>query len=270
MQIMQGANFGCRSNYKVFQFHKNHGFSPNRFTIPFSQMLRIDTLSRKSFSYNKVPQEPLKLTVLKLDGTYFDIEVAKNGTVAELKQAVEVAFSHLPQSGPGKVSWSHVWDHFCLSYNGYKLLNDNDFIGCYEIKDDDQLQFIRHVSINYMERTRAKRDGLILDKRNLEQNGGNNQIHESRIKCCEINDKDGHDRGREDENVYDSIKGEEHKSLVTSRKHKFAHLFRGWFSYCKLKETNIRMKQTRNSSKCSRNYVRNFRNILRLYTNKEI
>ncbi|KAM7459504.1 hypothetical protein LguiA_036498 [Lonicera macranthoides] len=34
-------------------------------------LLLIDGLSRKSFSYNKLPQEPLKLTVLKLDGTSF-------------------------------------------------------------------------------------------------------------------------------------------------------------------------------------------------------
>ncbi|KAG9150553.1 hypothetical protein Leryth_010914 [Lithospermum erythrorhizon] len=170
----------------------NHFNSQHYFRLCRELILGAEAITRKSFSYNKVPQEPLKLTVLKLDGTYFDIEVAKNGTVAELKQAVEVAFSHLPQSGPGKVSWSHVWDHFCLSYNGYKLLNDNDFIGCYEIKDDDQLQFIRHVSINYMERTRAKRDGLILDKRNLRQTLSPNRLTDhhpyfvSRIKGEEV------------------------------------------------------------------------------------
>lgn len=34
-----------------------------------------------------------------------EIEVAKTGTVGELKRAVEAAFSHLPKEGPGKVSW---------------------------------------------------------------------------------------------------------------------------------------------------------------------
>ena len=59
--------------------------------------------------------------VLKLDGSSFgillyfqsvyfllfdtDITVAKNPTVAQLKQAVEAAFSHLPKHGIGKVSW---------------------------------------------------------------------------------------------------------------------------------------------------------------------
>lgn len=34
-------------------------------------LLLIDNLSRKSFSYKKLPQEPLKLTIVKLDGSSF-------------------------------------------------------------------------------------------------------------------------------------------------------------------------------------------------------
>lgn len=34
-----------------------------------------------------------------------DVEIAKTATVDELKQAVEAVFSHLPQKGPGKISW---------------------------------------------------------------------------------------------------------------------------------------------------------------------
>lgn len=33
------------------------------------------------------------------------IQVTKTATVAQLKQAVEAAFSHMPQNGPGKISW---------------------------------------------------------------------------------------------------------------------------------------------------------------------
>lgn len=99
--------------------------------------LLIDSLGRKSFSYNKLPSQPLTLTVIKLDGSSFGtmcfhiklfpffffffgslwiqmnlvlvlfavIEVPKTGTVAQLKQGVEAAFSHLPRNGPGTVSW---------------------------------------------------------------------------------------------------------------------------------------------------------------------
>ena len=36
---------------------------------------------------------------------FADILVAKTATVAELMQAVEAAFSHLPRKGAGKISW---------------------------------------------------------------------------------------------------------------------------------------------------------------------
>lgn len=40
--------------------------------------------------------------------------MAKTGTVALLKQAVEAAFSHLPKKGPKKVSWyAHFSESFC-------------------------------------------------------------------------------------------------------------------------------------------------------------
>ncbi|XP_059658161.1 uncharacterized protein LOC132304485 [Cornus florida] len=119
------------------------------YVCPLSPLLLIDGLSRKSLSYNKLPQKPLKLTVLKLDDSSFDIEVAKTATIAELKLAVEAVFNHMPKKGPGKISWPHVWGHFCLCYDGQKLLTDRDCIIIYGIKDGDQLQFIRHVSINY-------------------------------------------------------------------------------------------------------------------------
>lgn len=116
---------------------------------PFSPLLLIETLSRKSFSYGKLPLEPIKLTVLKLDGSSFDITVVKNPTVAQLKQAVEDAFSHFPKHGIGKVSWSHVWGQFCLCFEDQKLLDDQDSIRLHGIKDGDQLQFVRHTSVSY-------------------------------------------------------------------------------------------------------------------------
>ncbi|CAI9755773.1 unnamed protein product [Fraxinus pennsylvanica] len=130
----------------------------------YSPMFCVDSISRKSFSYNKLPQEPHRLTVLKLDGSSFEIQVAKNGTVKELKQAVEAAFSHLPKTGPGRVSWPHVWGQFCLSYNSHKLLNDSSYLGIYKIKDGDQLCFIRHSSINYnLARMQSEKEDSDLD-----------------------------------------------------------------------------------------------------------
>ncbi|KAJ8538413.1 hypothetical protein K7X08_014953 [Anisodus acutangulus] len=95
------------------------------------------------FLYDKLPEEPLKLTILKLDGSSFDIEVARNGRVEDLKWTVIEAFSHC------KISWLHVWGHFCLSYCGTKLLSDDDLIGTYGINDGNELSFVRHVSVGY-------------------------------------------------------------------------------------------------------------------------
>ncbi|RAL52823.1 hypothetical protein DM860_007591 [Cuscuta australis] len=107
-----------------------------------------------SFSYTMIPPRPLKLTVLKLDGSSFEIEVPRNGTVADLKKAVEAAFSHLPC----KVSWRHVWGHFCLSHDYEKLLCDTDHIGLHGIRDGDQLEFVRHVSVSYLGKKQERED----------------------------------------------------------------------------------------------------------------
>lgn len=102
----------------------------------FTTVVMNGILSRKSFSfsYRKLPSQPLRLSVLKLDGSSFgnssviiflcfmanfnsmklimsclicftDIVVSKMATIAEVKQAVQAVFSHMPKKGPGKISW---------------------------------------------------------------------------------------------------------------------------------------------------------------------
>ncbi|KAM1513656.1 hypothetical protein ACFX1Z_025061 [Malus domestica] len=102
-------------------------------------------ISSRHSSYKKLAQLPLlKLSVLKLDGSVFEIQVGRTATIAELKQAVEDFF------GPSqdKISWSLVWGHFCLCHVGQKLINDRAYIRNFGIKDGDQLEFIRHMSIS--------------------------------------------------------------------------------------------------------------------------
>ncbi|XAR50539.1 hypothetical protein NMG60_11004889 [Bertholletia excelsa] len=103
----------------------------------------------RSLSYHKLPQQLLKLSILKLDGSSFDIFVARNATVAELKEAIEEVFSLPQDDGEGKISWSHIWGHFCLCYDDQKLINDKVHIRNFGVKDGDQLKFIQHMTINY-------------------------------------------------------------------------------------------------------------------------
>ncbi|KAK7260901.1 hypothetical protein RIF29_27200 [Crotalaria pallida] len=142
---------------KHFPFHQ----SP-----PRSLTVVAAIFSRKSFFYHKLRSEPLRLSVLKLDGSCFDIEVAKTATVAELKDSVEAVFSHMPQKGPAKISWPHVWAQFCLCYDGQKLVTEEDYLRNYGIKDGDQLRFIRHSSNSYtVQRKRMKKRVILLKQR---------------------------------------------------------------------------------------------------------
>lgn len=187
-----------------------------------------DDIPRRSFSYLKLPQQLLKLSILKLDGSCFDVQVARTASVAELKQAVESVFSLSPKEGQGKISWSHVWGHFCLCYEGQKLLNDRTCIRSFGIKDGDQLHFIRHLSINYnpvkkqpktwnaaCEQQMIFSSGLeVLEEK--EQNGDGDEY-------CE-------DDQEENEKYYDTEDGEDDK-LIQHTEFKLAHFLRGWLSY---------------------------------------
>ncbi|XP_034700615.1 U11/U12 small nuclear ribonucleoprotein 25 kDa protein-like [Vitis riparia] len=104
---------------------------------------------RESFAYQKLPQQLLRLSVLKLDGSCFEIQVPKGASIAELKEAVVKAFGQTQEEGQTKISWSLVWLHFCLCYKRWKLFDDKMYIRDFRIKDGDQLQFVRHLSVNY-------------------------------------------------------------------------------------------------------------------------
>ncbi|CAH8310672.1 unnamed protein product [Eruca vesicaria subsp. sativa] len=108
----------------------------------------MGSFHRRTFSYDKLPPEPIRLSVLKLDGSSFDVNVTSSATVRDLKLAIETAFSHVPKKGPSKISWSHVWGHFCLCYGGQKLVTDTECIGSYGMKDGDEVRFKNHVSGN--------------------------------------------------------------------------------------------------------------------------
>ncbi|CAJ1973705.1 unnamed protein product [Sphenostylis stenocarpa] len=97
-----------------------------------------------NFSYDRPPCETLNLLLIKLDASSFSVEVANEATVAELKQAMEAIFAHLPLKG--KILWPLVWRQFCLSYQERKLVTETDYLRDYGIKDGDQLHFVHHIS----------------------------------------------------------------------------------------------------------------------------
>ncbi|KAM7490086.1 hypothetical protein LguiA_033007 [Lonicera macranthoides] len=207
---------------------------------PFSPMYIINNLSSKNFLYNKLPEEPLKLTILKLDGSSFGVDVVKSATVGDLKHSVEDAFSNF---GPDKVSWSHVWGNFCLCYDELKLLNDGDLLGAFGIKDGDQLHFIRHDPASEQPRV--------------------SENFEERAKNGDGQDRDVKNHQEDEEEEGDS-------SFFTRCELKLSHLFNGWFSYSKLTSTESKFEPETcaASSRTNRCCGGNFRTIFRLYSKK--
>ncbi|KAF5726249.1 ATP synthase subunit b' isoform 2 [Tripterygium wilfordii] len=214
-------------------------------SLPFSPLMLVDDRSRKSSSYSKLPEEPIKLSVLKLDGSSFDVEVMKTATLAELREAVEDVFSHMPKKGVGKISWPHVWGHFCLCFDGQKLLTETDYISNYCIKDGDQLYFIRHHSPCYsMVKKRSKKRVLGQKQRNMswllrnnldveEQNDQRERLEEQNHNDMEVDDSDDIESGHS-QDYYDKD-----EDFVGNQERKLTHFFRGCFSYSSLPSVQI-------------------------------
>ncbi|XP_011073417.1 uncharacterized protein LOC105158371 [Sesamum indicum] len=113
---------------------------PTKISTPFS-------LYSRSLTYRRLPEQLLRLSVLKLDGSSFSFHVARNATVGRLKLAIEEEFGLTPMDERKKL-WPLVRSHFCLCYEGQKLISDKACIQSYGIKDGDQLHFIQHLRID--------------------------------------------------------------------------------------------------------------------------
>ncbi|CAM6046388.1 unnamed protein product [Sphagnum compactum] len=90
----------------------------------------------------------VKLCILKLDGSCFEVTVPRNARVRDLKQAVMkyVDLSQQNKIGDGHISWKHVWGSFCLCYEDAKLIEDSAYLQSLGIKNNEQLRFEHHVS----------------------------------------------------------------------------------------------------------------------------
>ncbi|XP_071733085.1 U11/U12 small nuclear ribonucleoprotein 25 kDa protein-like [Rutidosis leptorrhynchoides] len=89
----------------------------------------------------------MRVSVLKLDGTSFDVAVMNSATVKDLKLAVKKKVNEMEQSKMGHrhISWKHVWRNFCLSYHNEKLLNDVAILQDHGVRNHSQVHFIPYV-----------------------------------------------------------------------------------------------------------------------------
>ncbi|EOA35649.1 hypothetical protein CARUB_v10020871mg [Capsella rubella] len=178
------------------------------------------SISGRRSSYLKLPpQGRIKLSVVKLNGSLFaDVEVAKDCSVAELKRAVEQVFNISPLEGHGRISWSHVWGHFCLCYRDQRLLNDKSSIRYLGLNDGDQLHFVRHLSIDHSPMN--KRSKSLSCKRYLELEGDSN--------ANKIQIQSQNQNGVEDvaEKCYPGAQDE-----LPAAEFRLANLIKGWLPY---------------------------------------
>ncbi|XP_075080882.1 U11/U12 small nuclear ribonucleoprotein 25 kDa protein-like isoform X1 [Nicotiana tabacum] len=89
----------------------------------------------------------MRISILKLDGSCFDVTVMNSATVKDLKQAVRLRIDDNEQSKMGHrhISWRHVWSNFCLLFHNEKLLDDTAKLQDYGIRNNAQVQFIPYV-----------------------------------------------------------------------------------------------------------------------------
>ncbi|XP_022982434.1 uncharacterized protein LOC111481262 [Cucurbita maxima] len=213
--------------------------------------LMIVGFSRKSGLYRQLPHQPLELSVLKLDGSCFDIRVKRSATVAELKGAVEAVFSDMPQDGPGKISWLHVWCHFCLCYDGQKLIDDTGYIAKLGIKDGDQLQFVRHVTTGYNVIRKQSKKGQVSPK-----------LHNRTSSLSRNYDQDDIESGR--------IQHHGNNQLFKHHEPKMVVFLGGWFSHIKLASAGKTcIESLVRSSGTHHSLVRGFKNLIQLCRQKQ-
>ncbi|KAL3736794.1 hypothetical protein ACJRO7_025689 [Eucalyptus globulus] len=179
----------------------------------------------RSYTYRRLPRHLLELSILKLDGSVFDVHVERNATVAALKQAIEDVFSSSPKDGNlGKISWSHVWGHFCLSFDGEKLLNDRAYLKSFKINDGDQLCFVRHLSIDYSPVERQPKNHNVSWRQHQMLPPYSNDCKEAEAANSE-----------DDADDWDYINYNTHEGHeIPMPEFRLAHFLRGWLSYSRL------------------------------------
>ncbi|KAB2058105.1 hypothetical protein ES319_A11G211900v1 [Gossypium barbadense] len=84
------------------------------------------------------------ISILKLDGTSFDVAVMNSATVKDLKLAIKKKVIELEQSKMGHrhISWRHVWANFCLAHHNEKLLDDGAALQDFGVRNNSEVLYL--------------------------------------------------------------------------------------------------------------------------------
>ncbi|KAG2656575.1 uncharacterized protein LOC120648192 isoform X2 [Panicum virgatum] len=195
---------------------------------------------RSSFSYRRIPDPPLRLTVRKLDGSFFDVEIARSAAVWELKAAIEELFFTLFDDTDKAISWQHVWSHFCLCFKDEKLTDDKATLRAFGIRDGDKLHFTQHLSVDD-----SPCKSLSKNQKAASHRRSTTSLDDSRPRNLldDLNEDEGvkFTYSRCSTSVFEDLCIHEYnEERVEEERPKKGSLFRGWFSYSKLMRGNRR------------------------------
>ncbi|RWR92392.1 U11/U12 small nuclear ribonucleoprotein isoform X1 [Cinnamomum micranthum f. kanehirae] len=89
----------------------------------------------------------MKISILKLDASSFDVAVLNSATVKDLKLAIKKKTNDMEQSQMGHrhISWRHVWANYCLMHHNEKLIDDNALLQDFGIRNNSRVRFIPYV-----------------------------------------------------------------------------------------------------------------------------
>ncbi|KQK17721.1 U11/U12 small nuclear ribonucleoprotein 25 kDa protein [Brachypodium distachyon] len=89
----------------------------------------------------------MRVIVVKLDDTSFDVPVLNTATVKDLKLAIKKKISEIEQGQMGyrHISWKYIWENYCLTYQNEKLTDDNSALSSHGVRNNSKVCFSPHV-----------------------------------------------------------------------------------------------------------------------------
>nr|ADB85768.1 hypothetical protein [Wolffia arrhiza] len=136
MSLSEGKRAGLESMVKALLSDPLLSDVPARPTLS-----DVDTLLRFELG------GAMKISVLKLDGSSFDVVVSNSASVKDLKLAIRKKIEAMQegQMGHRHISWRHVWANFCLSHDNEKLIEDDSSLQKFGIHSNSQVRFVAYV-----------------------------------------------------------------------------------------------------------------------------
>lgn len=217
------------------------------------------TCGRTSFSYHRLPEPRLRLTIRKLDASYFDVKIARSAAVWELKAAIEGVFIALYDDTEKAISWRHVWSHFCLCFKDEKLTDDKATLRAFGIRDGDELHFAQHLSVDYSPRKSLSKNHKAASHRRSRTSLDDFSVSPRTLLDDLIEDegeKKFTDTRRSTSVLEEGLCIYQYNEECMEEGRKKGSLFRGWFSYSRLRSNRRTHSEDALQSSCEKKGTR--------------